>query len=162
MFFMTIYMSLENCLEPLPVYLFIYLFFLHSINGVAEFTRTLLTAWQANESKKWGVETRTTTLFGKPADWENWRLLSQSNHLIRIWMPSCLIETERSNKEVNSKGKIEKERQWRSRMKRPSVFQNISRPASGKRCFSFFFSQLGRVRLSLCELNECVLVQQSS
>lgn len=73
MFFLTICLSLENGLEPLPVYLFIrfILFYLHSINGVAESTLTLLTAWQANESKKWGAETRTTTLFGKPADWEN-------------------------------------------------------------------------------------------
>ena len=82
--------------------------------------------------------------------------MSEGNYLIRIWMPSCLIETERSNKEVNSKGKIE-ERQWGSRMKRPSVLQNIARPASGKRCFSFFFSQVDRVRLSLSAKQMCFI-----
>ena len=42
-FFLTICMSLENCLKPLPVFIII-IFILHSINGVAESTLTLLTA----------------------------------------------------------------------------------------------------------------------
>ena len=35
--------DVENCLKPLPVFIII-IFILHSINGVAESTLTLLTA----------------------------------------------------------------------------------------------------------------------
>ena len=32
------------------------------------------------------------TLFGKPADQEDGRLMSQNNHLIGVWMPVSLLE----------------------------------------------------------------------
>ena len=32
------------------------------------------------------------TLFGKLADWEDGRLMSQNSHLIGIWMPGSFIE----------------------------------------------------------------------
>ena len=34
-------------------------------------------------------------LFGKPADREEGRLMSQSNHLVWVWMPGSFIESER-------------------------------------------------------------------
>ena len=55
------------------------------------------------------------TLFGKPADQEDGRLMSQIKHLFGVWMPGSFIESERkrekSNEELKSKGRIEKERQ---------------------------------------------------
>ena len=39
------------------------------------------------------------TLFRKPADREDGRLMSQ-NHLIRVWMSSYFIEGERGGEEV--------------------------------------------------------------
>ena len=38
------------------------------------------------------------TLFRKPADGEDGRLMSQNNHLIRVWMPVYFIESEREVK----------------------------------------------------------------
>ena len=35
------------------------------------------------------------TLFRKPADQEDGRLMSQSNHLVMVWMPVSLVESER-------------------------------------------------------------------
>ena len=32
------------------------------------------------------------TLFGKPADREDGRIVSQKDHLIRVWMPVSFIE----------------------------------------------------------------------
>ena len=55
-------------------------------NNVTEYKRTLLTAQEANKSKGQGVEGRHTTLFG-PADREDGRLMSQSNHLVGVWKP---------------------------------------------------------------------------
>ena len=63
------------------------------------------------------------TLFGKPADREDGRLISQRNHLVRVWMPGSFLdserererERERSKEELKSKGRIERERQWGSK-----------------------------------------------
>jgi len=38
------------------------------------------------------VEARNTTLFRKLADPEDDTLMSQKNHLIRVWMPGSFIE----------------------------------------------------------------------
>ena len=46
-----------------------------------------------SESKRQGIEARNI-LFGKPADQEDGRLMSQSNHLVRVWMPSSFTESE--------------------------------------------------------------------
>ena len=35
------------------------------------------------------------TLFGKPADQEDGRLMSQIKHLFGVWMPASFIESER-------------------------------------------------------------------
>ena len=53
-------------------------------NNVTECKLTLLTAQEANKSKGQGVEGRHTTLFG-PANREDGRLMSQSNHLVGVW-----------------------------------------------------------------------------
>ena len=61
------------------------------------------------------------TLFRKPADREDGRLISQSNHLVRVWMPVSFMdsererERERSKEELKSKGRIERDRQWGSK-----------------------------------------------
>jgi len=82
------------------------------------------TGWWIWETRWWGQE---ETLFGKPADWEGGRLAPQNNHLIRVWMPGFFIERERSNEELKSKGRIERERQWGSQVKGSSVLHSISK-----------------------------------
>ena len=52
----------------------------------------LLTAQEANKSKRRGVEPRNTTSLGQPADWEDSRLMSQNNHLNWVWMPGSFTE----------------------------------------------------------------------
>ena len=52
----------------------------------------------------------------------------QNNHLIGVWMPGSFIhQRERNNEELKSKGRIERERQWGSKVKGSSVWQNISK-----------------------------------
>ena len=46
------------------------------------------------------------------ADW------CQSNHLVRAWMTDSFIETERSTEELKLKGRIERNCQWGSKVKR--------------------------------------------
>ena len=43
-------------------------------------------------NRRLGVEARSTTLFGEPADQEDGRLVSRKNHLIGVWMPVSFIE----------------------------------------------------------------------
>ena len=38
------------------------------------------------------VEARNMTLFRKPADQEESRLMSQNNHITGVWMPGSFIE----------------------------------------------------------------------
>ena len=47
---------------------------------------------QTNKSERPGVEARNRTLFRKPADQEDCRLMSQNNHLIGVWMTRSFIE----------------------------------------------------------------------
>ena len=62
------------------------------------------------------------TLIGEPADQEDGRLGLQNNHLIEVWMPDSFIDQrEGSNKELKSKGRIEREMQWGSKVKVSSV-----------------------------------------
>ena len=61
---------------------------------------------------RWGVEARNTTLFGKLADWEDGKLVSLKNHLIGVWMPVSFTDSER-------------ERRWRSKVKRAISLANI-------------------------------------
>ena len=46
------------------------------------------------------------TLFGKLADWEEGRLMSQNNHIIGVWVPFffSLEKRRKGGEEVKSKG----------------------------------------------------------
>ena len=65
-------------------------------------------------------------------------------------------QKERSNKELTSKGRIESERQWGSKVKGASVLQNISKEMASlwKECVNIFYSQVGKDKLSSYELNK--------
>ena len=86
------------------------------------------------------------TLFGELADWEDdGRLTPQNNHLIGIWMPASLIDQrERNDEEPKSKGRVEREMQWGSKVKGSSVLQNITKGMSSlqKGCANLFYSQV--------------------
>ena len=71
-----------------------------------------------------GAEARNTTLLGKPADWEDSRLTSHRNHLVRVWMPVSFIE--------------HRARRWRNKVKRPLISQMSPGMARlGGRCVTF-------------------------
>ena len=73
-------------------------------------------------------------------------------------MPGSFIdERERSNEELKSKGRIEK---GSGEVKVSSVLQNISKGMARlwKGCVNLFYSQVGRDKLSLYELNKGTLV----
>ena len=75
-------------------------------------------------------------------------------------MPGSFIDQrERSNEELKSKGRIERERQWGSKVKGSSVLQNISKGMVSlwKGCVNLFYSQVGRDKL-FSELNKGTLV----
>ena len=44
------------------------------------------------------------TLFRKPADREDGRLISQSNHLVRVWMPVSFMDSEREREREKQRG----------------------------------------------------------
>ena len=74
-------------------------------------------------------------------------------------MPGCFIDQrKRSNEELKSKGRIEREMEWGSKLKGSSVFQNISKGMSSlwKGSVNLFYSQVGRDELSLLELNKAL------
>ena len=76
-------------------------------------------------------------------------------------MPGYFIDQrERSNEELKSKGRLERERQWGSKVKGSSVLQNISKGMSSlqKECVNLFYSQVGRDKQSLLELNKDTLI----
>ena len=99
------------------------------------------------------VLSKEETLIREPADWEDGRLALQNNHLIGIWMPGSFIDQrERINEKLKSKGRIEREMQWGSKVKGSSVLQNISKgmPSLQKGCV--------REKLSCHELKKGILV----
>jgi len=56
------------------------------------------------------------------------RLVPQNSHLIGVWMSGSFIDQrERSNEELKSKGRIERERQRGNKVNGSSVLQNISK-----------------------------------
>ena len=119
--------------------------------SVTESRFILLAAQQASESERGGVEARKMTLIEELADWEDGKLAPQNNYLPGVWIPGSFIDQrERSNEELKSKGRIERERQWASKVKGSSVFQNISKGMSSlwKRCVNLFYSQVVRDKLS--------------
>ena len=77
-------------------------------------------------------------------------------------MPGSFIDQrERSNEELKSKGRLERERQWGSKVKGSSVLQNIYKGMSSlqkKGCVNLFYSQVGRDKQSLLELNKDTLI----
>ena len=77
--------------------------------------------------------------------------MPQNNPLDRVLMPGSFIDQrERSNEELKSKGRIERERQLGSKVKAPSVLQNISKTVASlcKGCVNLLYSQVGRAKLS--------------
>ena len=64
---------------------------------------TLLIAWQANKSTDDVLRQGIWTLSGKPASWEDSRLISQNKHLIGVWMPVSFIE---EGEEIKLKGHL--------------------------------------------------------
>ena len=91
--------------------------------------------------------------------------MPQNNHLIGVWMPGSFIDQrERSNEELKTKGRIERERQRESKVKASSVLRNISKGMSSlwKGCFNLFHSQVGRDKPSLLELNKGTLVYRQA
>ena len=110
--------------------------------SVTESKLTLLATWEASESKGQSVEARNMTLFRKPADQEDGRLMSQNNHLVRVWMPDSFIEPEREMmRKLSKKGRIERERWWWSKVKRAiSLAKHLLEwPAFREGCVSFLF-----------------------
>ena len=54
-------------------------------------------------NRRQGVEARIMTLFWKPADQEDGRLMSQNNHHIRVWMPGFFYNKVGEGEEVKWK-----------------------------------------------------------
>ena len=76
-------------------------------------------------------------------------------------MPGSFIgQTERSSEELKSKGRIERELQWGRKVKGSLALQNFSKGVSRlqKGCVHLFYSQVGRDKLSLQEVNKGTLV----
>ena len=79
-------------------------------------------------------------------------------------MPGSFIDQrERSSEELKSHGRAERERQWGSEAKGPSVLQNVSKGMAslGKGCVNLIYPQVGRDKLFLQERNKGTLVQSS-
>ena len=107
-----------------------------------------------------GVEAKKTSI-REPADREDGRLAPQNNRLIGAWMPGSFIDQrERSSEELKSQGRAEREGQRGSKVKGPSVSQSISDGMASLRkvCVNLVYSQMGRDKLSLQELNKGTLV----
>ena len=133
------------------------------LHYVTESKLTLLTAQQATESKKRGVEGRKI-LIGEPADREDGRLVPQNNRLIGAWMPGSFIDQrERSSEELKSQGRAEREGQRGSKVKGPSVSQSISKGmASLQECVNLVCSQMSSDKLFLQERNKGTLVHSQA
>jgi len=110
-----------------------------------------ITGQWIREMRCWGKE---ETLIGELASASKW-----SSYW--VWMPAYFIDQrEWSNEELNSKARIERERQWGIKVKGFSVLQNIYKGMASlwKRCVNLFYSQVGRDKLSLQELNKGTVV----
>ena len=123
---------------------------------VTESTLSLLDAQQANESKRRGKE---ESLIGEPADPEDSRLVPHNSHLIGVWMPGSFTDQrERSNEELKSTGRIEREMQRGSAVEGSPDLWRVTKGMSSlqKGCVNLFYSQ-GRDKHSLLELNKGTL-----
>ena len=115
------------------------------------------TGQRIQEIRCWGKE---ETWIGEWADREDVRLVPQNKYLIRFWMPVSFIDGRpRSNEELKSKGRIQREMHWGRKVKGSSVLQNISKgisqPSKGV-CYSLLFTD-GQGQ-SLHELNKSTSV----
>ena len=86
---------------------------------------------------RWSIEARNITLFGKPADQEDGRLMSQNNHLMGS---GCQVLLQ--NREVV---------RWGSKVKRPFILQ-IS---SGMASLGSQFSSVAQSCPTLCDPMDC-------
>ena len=80
---------------------------------------------------------------------EDGKLVPQKNYRMAVWMPgSFKDQKERSNKELTSKGRMERKRQWGSKVRGSSISRNISKGMASlwKGCVNLFCSQVGRWR----------------
>ena len=75
------------------------------------------------------------TLFGKPADQEDGRLMSQNNHLIGVWMPSSFVDQSLGWGQGN---KVKKA------IHLANISENGKPQAGGCVDFNFFPSSTGR------------------
>lgn len=94
---------------------------------------------------------------GEPVDQEDGSLEPQKSHLFGIWMPNSFTDQrEGSNVELKTKGRIERDLQWGRKVKESSALQNFSKGMSRlqKGCVHLFYSQVGRNKLSIQELNK--------
>ena len=156
--------SLDICPEVGLLDHMVILFLISWGTSVTESKLTLLAARQANKSERQGVEARNMNLLEKPADQEDGRLISQSNHLVGIWMAGSLqsqregwwgTKIKRQNREGEAVGK------WSERIF--SLAKHLQEwPTFGRGVLisSFYcsYSQMGKVRLSLYKLNKSTLV----
>ena len=83
------------------------------------------------------------------------------NHLIGVRIPgSFMDQRERSSEELKSQGRAEREGQWGSKAKGPSASQSVSKGMASlqKGCVNLSYSQVGRDKLPLQELNKGTFV----
>ena len=75
-------------------------FFLTKLNTLTVLLSpsSLCSPYSRPMNRRRGAEARNTTLFGKPADREDGRLVSLKNHLMGVWMPVSLTESERERR----------------------------------------------------------------
>ena len=86
------------------------------------------------------------------------------NHLIGVRIPgSFMDQRERSSEELKSQGRAEREGQWGSKVKGPSVSQSISKGmASLQECVNLVCSQMSSDKLFLQERNKGTLVHSQA
>ena len=77
-----------------------------SARAISESKLTLFATREASESEGQRVEERNTTLFGKPADRKDGKLLSQNNHLVGVWMPGSFMDQRWGEVRKESKNAI--------------------------------------------------------
>ena len=71
------------------------LFHVSLFSPLAPESRLALLTARANEFERGGVDAWNMTLFRNLAYREDGRLMSQSNHLVGVWMPGSFIDSER-------------------------------------------------------------------
>ena len=112
------------------------------------------------------------TLFGKPGDQEDGRLMSQNNHLITVWMSGSLIDQRwgwgAGVKKQNKKA-INLANTWNAKSRGGDVFiSSFLQPLTGGRGpewrhYGLTFKQMGRVPQGRpVYINSVLLVNKSN